>query len=214
MEIKMSQFVLKDRFSILVHFPVKIQNVITNEDSGYVLHQKIEKKISVISYLERETNKSKEKILQSLKLVKFSLDRQGALMNHLTLQETKKVQLAKVLLWQSRVLICEFFFQDLLDAEKEYFKRLMRNLMYKKNIQVILIENDMNFVCETVKGFYLFTKNGKYKYIEDFYSDEIYKYVAMPFTVELIKYLAKKGHKVDHEITFNETLKAIYRGVQ
>ena len=86
--------------------------------------------------------------------------------------------------------------------------------MYKKGISIILIENDMNFVCETVSKFYLFTKNGKYKLITDFYDDEIYQYVEMPYTVELVKFFESKGHVIDHDVTFNETLKAIYRGVQ
>ena len=35
----------------------------------------------------------------------------------------------------------------------------------------------------------------------------------MPCSVELVKYLESKGHDVDHDFTFLETLKAIYRGV-
>ena len=60
----------------------------------------------------------------------------------------------------------------------------------------------------------MFTKNGKYKLITDFYDDEIYQYVEMPYTVELVKFFETKGHVIDHDVTFNETLKAIYRGVQ
>ena len=98
-------------------------------------------------------------------------------------------------------------------GEKEYFKRFFRNLQNKQGIAIILIEDDMNFICETVKQFYLFTSKEKYKLITDFYEDEIYQYVAIPYTVELVKYFEEMGHIVDHDITFNETLKAIYRGV-
>ena len=101
----------------------------------------------------------------------------------------------------------------MISEEKDYFRRLLRNLIYKQKIKIILIENDMNFICETVKEFYLFTKNEKCKLITDFYNEEIYKYVPMPYTVEIIKYLEECGYEIDHEITFNETLKAIYRGV-
>ena len=59
----------------------------------------------------------------------------------------------------------------------------------------------------------LYTDNEHYKIINNFYNDELYKYVKMPKTVSLIKYLESNGHKIDHEVTFNETLKAIYRGV-
>ena len=29
-----------------------------------------------------------------------------------------------------------------------------------------------------------------------------------------MKFFESKGHVIDHDVTFNETLKAIYRGVQ
>ncbi|MBR1817348.1 MAG: hypothetical protein IJ772_00710, partial [Bacilli bacterium] len=100
-----------------------------------------------------------------------------------------------------------------IDCEVQYFKRLFRNLLYKKGVFIVLIENDMNFICETVKKMYLFTKSGKFQLIDDFYDDKIYEYVEMPYTVELVKYLESKGHHIDHDVTFLETLKSIYRGV-
>ena len=195
MAIQMSDFINKDGFSVLVNFPTKIHGVTSDATSGYVLGRKFHSTTSVLNYLKDKTQANEEKIIQSL-----------------TLQESKKVSLALVLLLQSKVIVCEYFFEELIYSEQEYFKRFFRNLMYKHHISIILLENNMNFVCETVKAFYLFTKNGKYKYIDDFYQDEIYKYVAMPFSVELVKYLEKKGHKIDHDVTFNETLKSIYRG--
>ena len=214
MAIKMSQFVLDNTFSVLVNFPSKIKGVVNNSSSGYVLDRKFTDKISVIDYLKSKVEASDTKIIQALQLVKLKSSLHTTLLAHLTKAELKKVQLAEVLLVASKVIICEYFFEDLIYSEKEYFKRFFRNLMYKKGISIIFIENDMNFVCETVSKFYLFTKNGKYKLITDFYDDEIYQYVEMPYTVELVKFFESKGHVVDHDVTFNETLKAIYRGVQ
>lgn len=212
MAIQMSDFINKDGFSILVNFPTKIHGVTSDATSGYVLGRKFHSTTSVLSYLKDKIQASEEKIIQSLQLVKLKPSLYSVSLNALTLQESKKVSLALVLLLQSKVIVCEYFFEELIYSEQEYFKRFFRNLMYKHHISIILLENNMNFVCETVKAFYLFTKNGKYKYIDDFYQDEIYKYVAMPFSVELVKYLEKKGHKIDHDVTFNETLKSIYRG--
>lgn len=214
MAIKMSQFVLKDTFSILVNFPSKIKGVHNDSSSGYVLDRKFTDQISVLDYLKSKVKVSDTKIMQALQLVKLKSSLQMVALNQLTRSELKKMQLALVLLLSSKVIICEYFFEDLIYSEKDYFKRFFRNLMYKKGISIILIENDMNFVCETVSKFYLFTKNGKYKLIENFYDDEIYQYVEMPFTVELVKFFESKGHMIDHDVTFNETLKAIYRGVQ
>ena len=214
MAIKMSQFVLKDTFSILVNFPSKIKGVHNDSSSGYVLDRKFTDQISVLDYLKSKVKVSDTKIMQALQLVKLKSSLQMVALNQLTRSELKKMQLALVLLLSSKVIICEYFFEDLIYSEKDYFKRFFRNLMYKKGISIILIENDMNFVCETVSKFYLFTKNGKYKLIENFYDDELYQYVEMPFTVELVKFFESKGHMIDHDVTFNETLKAIYRGVQ
>ena len=214
MAIKMSEFVLENTFSILVNFPSKIKGVHNDSSSGYVLDRKFTDKISVLDYLKSKVKASDTKIMQALQLVKLKSSLHTVFLNQLTHSELKKMQLALVLLLSSKVIICEYFFEDLIYSEKEYFKRFFRNLMYKKGISIILIENDMNFVCETVSKFYLFTKNGKYKLITDFYDDEIYQYVEMPYTVELVKFFESKGHVVDHDVTFNETLKAIYRGVQ
>ena len=214
MAIKMSEFVLEDTFSILVNFPSKIKGVHNDFSSGYVLDRKFTDKISVLDYLKSKVKASDTKIMQALQLVKLKSSLHTVFLNQLTHSELKKMQLALVLLLSSKVIICEYFFEDLIYSEKEYFKRFFRNLMYKKGISIIFIENDMNFVCETVSKFYLFTKNGKYKLITDFYDDEIYQYVEMPYTVELVKFFESKGHVIDHDVTFNETLKAIYRGVQ
>lgn len=213
MEIKLNNFVKYNGFSVLVNFPLKLKDVKSNKNFGYVLDNVYKNRETVMEYLFFRSKLSNDKIIQALQLVKLKSSLNDVFLCSLTKQEMKKVELAFVLLLQSKVIVCEHFFDDLTYGEQDYFKRFFRNLIYKKNIAVILIENNMNFVCETVKNFYLFTEDGKYKYIDNFYDDEIYKYVSMPFTVELVKYLESKGHNIDHDVTFNETLKAIYRGV-
>lgn len=212
MAIKMSQFISPTGFSILVNFPTKLKNVKNSKASGYVLDHLIKDDLSVIDYLMRKTGALEQKVLKALPLVKLKLSLSHVNVSLLTRSEMKRVMLAEVLLLQSKVIICEHFFRDLIFGEREYFKRFFRNLMNKQGISIILIENDMNFVCETVKQFYLFTTKEKFQLITDFYQDDIYKYVEMPFTVELVKYFDSCGHQVDHDITFNETLKSIYRG--
>ncbi len=213
MAIKMSQFIHPTNFSILVNFPTKLKNVKNTKTSGYVLSNPLKSSLSVIDYLIEKTGCTEQKVLKALPLVKLKLSLSYICVSKLTESEMKRVMLAEVLLLQSKVIICEYFFKDLIFSEKEYFKRLFRNLMNKQDISVILIENDMNFVSETVKQFYLFTSKENFKLITDFYQEEIYQYVDKPFTVELVKYFESMGHQVDHDITFNETLKSIYRGV-
>ena len=89
-----------------------------------------------------------------------------------------------------------------------------KDALDKINIDdIILLEDDMNVICEMVKQFYYMEDKSHCKLVTDFYDEEIYSHVSMPDTVELVKYFESCGHQVDHEITFNETLKAIYRGV-
>lgn len=214
MEIDWSLLKQENTISILVNFPKKLKLCASLENDGFVYLPSYSNKQTVLEYLQVITKESQAKIKQALQLVKLKEQVYLVFLQALTNQEKMKVELAKNLLLQKNVIVCEHFFEDLIYSEREYFVRLFRNMIYKHHIAVVLLENDMNFVCETVKSFYLFTNNGKYKLIEDFYDDEIYKYVDMPFTVQLVKYFEEKGHQVDHDYTFNETLKAIYRAVK
>lgn len=214
MAIKMSQFLNPNGFSVIVHFPTKLKMIDPSISSGYVVDSFYKSKSRVLSYLKKKTNFSEDRILKSLKMVQFHSSKIHNQLCVLTKVEAKKVQLAHLLLQGSKVIICEHFFEGLIYAEREYFKRLFRNLMFKQDKSIILLENDMNFVCETVKQFYLFTEKENYKLISDFYDEEIYQYVLMSHTISLVKYLESCGHSIDHDITFLETLKGIYRGVK
>jgi len=212
MAIKMSQFVEHSHFSVIVNYPMKIKNI-SNSTTGYIKDIFFKETCTVMEYLREKTLVSEEKILKAFPLVKLKTSLSSVSLQNLTKSEMKRVQLAEVLLLQSKVIVCEHFFEGLIFSEKEYFKRFFRNLIHKQEIAIILLENDMNFVSETVKQFYLFTSKENFKLITDFYQEEIYQYVDKPFTVELVKYFESMGHQVDHDITFNETLKSIYRGV-
>lgn len=213
MAINLMSFLKEDNFTVFVNFKSHFRNAKSSLEQGFILDNKVTSLISVEEYLKNNTRASSDKIIKLFKLVKLKESILTESLKYLTPLELKKVYLAEVLLLKSKIIICEYFFRDMINEEKDYFRRLLRNLIYKQKIKIILIENDMNFICETVKEFYLFTKNEKCKLITDFYNEEIYKYVPMPHTVEIIKYLEECGYEIEHEITFNETLKAIYRGV-
>ncbi len=206
MEVNFSKFKDNLNFSILVNFPVALSSLKEGKDISFVCRDIEFEGDDVVSYLNKNNEFSDLKIKQVLEMVKLGR-------NCYTKLEKQKLKLAYILLHLPKVIVLEYFFSDLIFSEKEYFKRLFRNLIYKKNISIILIENDMNFIVETVKKIYLFNDKGKSSCLDDFYDDSIYKYVEMPYTVELIKYLESKGHSIDHDYTFLETLKAIYRGV-
>ena len=199
MAINLTSFLKEDNFTVFVNFKSHFRNAKSSLEQGFILDNKVTSLISVEEYLKNNTRASSDKIIKLFKLVKLKESILTESLKYLTPLELKKVYLAEVLLLKSKIIICEYFFRDMINEEKDYFRRLLRNLIYKQKVKIILIENDMNFICETVT---------------DFYNEEIYKYVPMPHTVEIIKYLEECGYEIDHEITFNETLKAIYRGVE
>lgn len=214
MALKMSSFAKKNDISVLVHFPGNLSNMKSTIHSGYVLSKPIEDDLSVEDYLLQIIDKqNNHKIDQVLQLVKIDLELKSCLVTDLSLVESQKLQFAYALLLQSKVIIIEHFFANLIYSEQQYFKRLVLNLVHKQDKSVVVIEDDMDFICEFVRKITLFTKGEHYITISDFYDERIYQYVMMPKTVELIKYFEQKGHHIDHEVTFNETLKAIYRGV-
>lgn len=173
-----------------------------------VSDQKFKDEISVKDFLSFSN-----KILKSLKLVELDEEILNIPLNKLSSLERIKIRLAFYLLKESKELIIEKLFSKLTYGEQEYFKRLLRNLVNKQKIKIILIEDNMDFIVEFVKEVILYNDKEHYKVIDNFYDEELYRYVKMPKTVSLIKYLESKGYKIDHEVTFNETLKAIYRGV-
>ncbi len=177
---------------------------------GYnIVNDKVFKdEISVLDFLSFSN-----KYLKALKLVHLDEEILNTPLNKLSSLEILKVRLAFYLLKESKELIIDKLFSKLIYGEQQYFKRLLRNLVNKQKIKIILIEDDMDFIVEFVREVILYIDNEHYKTISNFYDEELYKYVKMPKTVNLIKYLESRNHKIDHEVTFNETLKAIYRGV-
>ena len=164
--------------------------------------------ISVLDFLSFSP-----KYLKAMKLVHLDNEILDTPLNKLCSIERIKLRFCISLLKRNKEIIITKLFSKLIYSEQQYFKRLLRNLVNKQKIKIILIEDDMDFIVDFVKEVIVYIDNEHYKIFNDFYDDELYKYVRMPKTVSLIKYLESKGHKIDHEVTFNETLKAIYRGV-
>lgn len=193
----------------------KIDNFIEHSKIVFISNADIKNitgKYSLINNIKKYdfTKFGNKKITDVLKLVK--LDENILLHKNYTDSEKKRLNLAFYLLNKSKVFVFDHFFKKLNKNEIKYFIRLFRELIYRKRISIVCLEDDLNIICEYAKGFYLFY-NGDYHFVDNFYDESIYKYVKMPYTIKCIKFLENKGHVVDHEITFDETLKAIYRSV-
>ena len=75
-----------------------------------------------------------------------------------------------------------------------------------------MVTDDVGFLMNFVSSFVLFGTD-KYLELQDFYDDRIYQYVEMPEVISYVKYLEKRGIKLEHYLEVKEVLKAIYRSV-
>ena len=192
----------------------KIDNFINHNKIVFISNVNIKNITGSYSFIndirKYDFTKFGNKTIEVFKLVK--LDENILLHKHYTDSEKKKLNLAYYLLKRSKVLVFDHFFNKMNKNEVKYFIRFFRELIYRKRVSIVCLEDDLNIICEYAKSFYLFYDN-KYHLIDNFYDDNIYKYVKMPYTIKCIKYFESKGHVVDHEFTFDEVLKAIYRSV-
>lgn len=152
-------------------------------------------------------NSKIEKIFKVLKL-----DNNILSYHKYTDSEKKRLNLAYALLNNKRIIVLDHFFNSFTKREIAYYMRFLREVVYRKKARFIILEEDMNLIVEYSKKFYLFY-NDEFHFIDNYYDDIIYEYLEMPDTIKCIRYMEKMGHKVDHEVTFDETLKAIYRSV-
>ena len=125
MAIKMSRFA-RDKLTMIVNFPVKL-NGRNSKITSYVLDKKINVNEDVFEFLGEEYSDKKK--IKALNLVKLKSSLFNIKVSSLTKLEMKKVCLAKAFLSNSKVIILEYFFEEQIYSEREYFKRLFNNLI-------------------------------------------------------------------------------------
>ena len=132
MAINLTSFLKEDNFTVFVNFKSHFRNAKSSLEQGFILDNKVTSLISVEEYLKNNTCASSDKIIKLFKLVKLKESILTESLKYLTPLELKKVYLAEVLLLKSKIIICEYFFRDMISEEKDYFRRLLRNLIYKQ----------------------------------------------------------------------------------
>lgn len=207
MEEKIKEYINNKSLSIIVNYKGNIKKIIKEDD--VINDKKFSDKITVKEYLE---NRKIKKYLEAMQMACLNLELIDTPINVLTPLERQKLRLASCLLNNKEQFVFDNFFFNLPLIEQKYFERLLRNLINKQKKKIILFENNMDFISEYYRKFFLCDNKGSEK--TNFYEKDIYKFVNKAKTVDLIMYLEACGHKVDHEKTFNETLKAIYRGAK
>ena len=115
MAINLTSFLKEDNFTVFVNFKSHFRNAKSTSEQGFILDNKVTSLISVEEYLTNNTHASSDKIIKLFKLVKLKESILNESLKYLTSLELKKVYLAEVLLLKSKIIICEYFFRDMIN---------------------------------------------------------------------------------------------------
>lgn len=129
----------------------------------------------------------------------------------LSISEYFKVELMSKL--ESDIIIIGNLSNSLIYKDKEYIKKLLIKLNKDYNKKVVIIDNDVKTFFNIVKMICVVDKEKIIYSTNDFYDDELYKFVKMPKIVEFIKYVNKNEKRIDENIDIYELIKDIYRSV-
>jgi len=127
----------------------------------------------------------------------------------LTLSELFKVDLITKL--DRDVIIIGNLSKNLIYKDIEFIKKLLLKLNNEYNKKIVIIDENINVFMNVVKYIYVM-KNKEIIYsTNNFYDDELYRYVKMPKIVEFIKYVNKNEKRIDETLEIYELIKDIFR---
>ena len=178
---KLLNLIKKGEVRVIVNFPFSLEKIKNNNIS--LINKK--KNRQDITLKEMFESFSEARVEQVFKLVHLDYSLKFVSLKYLTNTEYQKVLIAYSLLNKKNIFIIDHFFQSLIYEEVKYFEWLFRNLVQKQNLAILLLEDNMDFICEYFRKLYLYDGN-EFKLIVDFYDEILYKNVLMPKTVELI----------------------------
>ncbi len=148
---------------------------------------------------------------KALKMVNLEEEVKDKYLSVLSLDELFKIDLISKL--DKDIIIVGNLSSCLNYKEREFIKKLLLKLVNSYHKKIIVIDNDVQLFFNLVK--LIVVINGKdilYK-TKDFYDDNLYKYTKVPKIVELVKYLNKKGRRIQETTDIYELIKDIYRSV-
>ena len=173
-----------------------------------------------IDYLNKKykTNyKNIEKrIKDALKMINLDVTYLSEEFELMSDNELKLSNLAIALVFNSKIIMLDYFEKGMSYDQINYIKKLLNKLnkMYNKNI--IIFSDDLDCYLNIINNIVIFNEG----YIvfkgtnKDLYKDNLYKYIDEPSIISFIKYLRSKNHQFDDYIDLKELLKAIYRDVE
>lgn len=212
MEVKIKDFIQKGQIVSLVHFNGTLHHLKNNSNIFYILNNGYRQNMNVQKYFEKNfENFSLSKFRDACKMVLLSETVLENNLKNLSKTEAKKLKFVEALLQHSETLVFFHFEDGFYGKDRLYYQKLFLKLT-KYGKSILCITDDVSFLFGMVSKFVLF-EHQKYRWIDDFYDDEIYQNIEMPEIISYIKYLNRKKIPMDHYIEIKEILKAIYRSV-
>ena len=149
-----------------------------------------------------------KKALKMVQLDETCLDKK---IEDLTISELFKIELITKL--EEKIIIIGNLSNPLLHKDKEYIKKLLIKLYKDYNKKIIIIDNDMKSFFGIAKIVCVVNDNKIIYSTDNFFDNNIYKYINMPKIVEFIKYINKNGKKLNETTDIYELIKDIYRSI-
>jgi ABC-type dipeptide/oligopeptide/nickel transport system ATPase subunit len=150
-------------------------------------------------------------INKALKIVSLDESFLDKVESDLTLSQLWKVELLSKL--EKSTIVVGSLSNNLNYKDQEFFKKLLLKLNKDYNKKIVVIDNNIDSFINLVDRIYITKKMDIIYSTNNFFDDELYKYVNMPKIVEFIKYVNKDEKRLENNTDIYELIKDIYRVV-
>lgn len=148
-------------------------------------------------------------INNALKMVGLDISLKDKKYSELSLSEQLKIDLATKL--DKDIIIIGNMSNNLIYKDREYIKKLLIKLNNDYHKKIVVIDEDISVFIGLVKDICVMENKSIIYECNNFFDDNLYKYVKMPKIVEFIKYVNKDNKLLDENLDIYELLKDMYR---
>ncbi len=151
------------------------------------------------------------KLNDALKMVELPDNIINLRLKDLSINDLVKIDLATKL--NNDIMIIGNLFNSLNSKELEFIKKLLLKLNKEYNKKIVIIDNNVQTFFNLSKKIIVMQNKSILYETDDFYDDNLYKYVRCPKIIEFIKYVNKDNKRLENNIDIYELIKDIYRSV-
>ena len=145
------------------------------------------------------------------KLVGLNKDILDKKLKDLSINELFKVDLATKI--NRDIIIIGNLVNSLNYKELDFIKKLLIKLNSEDNKKIVVIDNDIKTFFNLTKKIIVMQNKTIIYETEDYYDDNLYKYVRCPKIIDFVKYVNKNGKILENNIDIYELIKDIFRSV-